>query len=56
VAKGEVPFSRKDGQENCTSKRGSTGTYQQEGWGNSIAHSLGSYKGKQEVGGIRVHL
>jgi hypothetical protein len=35
----------------CTSKRGSTS--QQEGWG-SRNFSLGSYTGKQELGGIRV--
>ena len=37
----------------CTSKRGSTS--QQEGWG-SGKFSFGDYKGKQELGGIRVHL
>ena len=40
------------GQWKCTSKGGST---QQEGWG-SGNFSFGSYKGKQELGGIRVHL
>ena len=34
-------------------KRGSTS--QQEGWG-SGNFSFGDYKGKQELGGIRVHL
>jgi hypothetical protein len=41
------------GQQRCTSKRGSTS--QQEGWG-SENFSFGSYMGKQELGGIRVHL
>ena len=41
------------GQQKCTSKRGSTS--QQEGWG-SGNFSFGSYKGKQELGGIRLHL
>ena len=41
------------GQQKCTSKRGSTS--QQEGWG-SGHFSFGSYTGKQELGGIRVHL
>jgi hypothetical protein len=41
------------GQWKCTSKRGSTS--QQEGWG-SRNFSFGSYKGKQELGGIRLHL
>ena len=43
------------GQQKCTSKRGSTSTSQQEGWG-SGNFSFGSYTGKQELGGIRVHL
>ena len=41
------------GQQKCTSKRGSTS--QQEGWG-SGNFSFGNYTGKQELGGIRVHL
>jgi hypothetical protein len=41
------------GQYNCTSKMGSIGTYQREGWGNRN-FSFGSYKEKQELGGIRV--
>jgi hypothetical protein len=41
------------GQWKCTSKRGSTS--QQEGWG-SGNFSFGKYTGKQELGGIRVHL
>ena len=41
------------GQQKCTSKRGSTS--QQEGWG-SRNFSFGNYTGKQELGGIRVHL
>ena len=41
------------GQQKCTSKGGSTS--QQEGWG-SRNFSFGSYTGKQELGGIRVHL
>ena len=41
------------GQRKCTSKRGSTS--QQEGWG-SGNFSFGDYTGKQELGGIRVHL
>ena len=48
------------GQRKCTSaggmgqgKRGSTS--QQEGWG-SGNFSFGNYRGKQELGGIRVHL
>jgi hypothetical protein len=40
------------GQQKCTSKTGST---QQEGWG-SGNFSFGNYMGKQELGGIRVHL
>jgi hypothetical protein len=43
------------GQWKYTSKRGSTSTPQQEGWG-SGNFSFGSYTGKQELGGIRVHL
>ena len=55
------------GQRKCTSKGGSTSqqegwgsgkrgsTSQQEGWG-SRNFSLGNYTGKQELGGIRVHL
>jgi hypothetical protein len=43
------------GQWKCTSKRGSTGTSQQEGWG-SGNFFFGSYTEKQELGGIRVHL
>jgi hypothetical protein len=39
--------------QKCTSKRGNTS--QQEGWG-SGDFSFGNYKGKQELGGIRVHL
>jgi hypothetical protein len=48
----------------CTSKRGSAfqqeewgrgNAPQQEGWG-SGKFSFGDYKGKQELGGIRVHL
>jgi hypothetical protein len=52
----------------CTSKRGSTDTYQGEEWGNTSKRrstywgegttieilSFGSYTGKQELGGIRV--
>ena len=50
----------------CTSKRGSTDTYQWEGWANTGKRrstygrgaieilSFGSYTGKQELGGIRV--
>jgi hypothetical protein len=41
------------GQQKCTSKRGSTS--QHEGWG-SGKFSFGNYTGKQELGGIRVHL
>ena len=41
------------GQQKCTSKGGSTS--QQEGWG-SGNFSFGNYTGKQELGGIRVHL
>ena len=41
------------GQWKCTSKGGSTS--QQEGWG-SGNFSFGNYTGKQELGGIRVHL
>ena len=41
------------GQRKCTSKGGSTS--QQEGWG-SRNFSFGNYTGKQELGGIRVHL
>ena len=41
------------GQQKCTSKGGSTS--QQEGWG-SGNFSFGDYTGKQELGGIRVHL
>jgi hypothetical protein len=41
------------GQWKCTSKGGSTS--QQEGWG-SGNFSFGDYTGKQELGGIRVHL
>ena len=41
------------GQRKCTSKGGSTS--QQEGWG-SGNFSFGDYMGKQELGGIRVHL
>ena len=41
------------GHRKCTSKRGSTS--QQEGWG-SGNFSFGNYTGKQELGGIRVHL
>ena len=37
----------------CTNKGGSTS--QQEGWG-SGNFSFGNYTGKQELGGIRVHL
>jgi hypothetical protein len=43
------------GQWKCTSKRGSTSTSQQEKLG-SGNFSFGSYTGKQELGGIRVHL
>jgi hypothetical protein len=52
-AKGEVPFSRKDGEIELHKEKGES-TSQQKEWGNRIAHSLGSYKGKQELGGIRV--
>jgi hypothetical protein len=45
-----VPFSRRNG---AGGKRGSTS--QQEGWG-SRNFSFGYYTGKQELGGIRVHL
>jgi hypothetical protein len=48
--KEEVLLSRRNG---ATGKRGSTS--QQEGWG-SRNFSFGNYKGKQELGGIRVHL
>ena len=41
------------GQQKCTSKEGSTS--QQEEWG-SGHFSFGNYAGKQELGGIRVHL
>jgi hypothetical protein len=41
------------GQRKCTSKGGSTS--RQEGWG-SRKFYFGDYKGKQELGGIRVHL
>jgi hypothetical protein len=41
------------GQQKCTSKGGSTS--QQEGWGRR-KFSFGNYMGKQELGGIRVHL
>jgi hypothetical protein len=41
------------GKWKCTSKGGSTS--QQEGWG-SGNFSFGNYTGKQELGGIRVHL
>jgi hypothetical protein len=41
------------GQRKCTSKRGSTS--QQERWGRGN-FSFGNYTGKQELGGIRVHL
>ena len=41
------------GMGQCTSKGGSTS--QQEGWG-SRNFSFGNYTGKQELGGIRVHL
>jgi hypothetical protein len=41
------------GQYKYTSKRGSTSTYQPEGWG-SGNFSIGSYTGKQELGSIRV--
>jgi hypothetical protein len=41
------------GQWKCTSKNGSTS--QQEGW-DSRNFSFSNYIGKQELGGIRVHL
>jgi hypothetical protein len=41
------------GQLKCTSKGGNTS--QQEEWG-SGNFSFGNYTGKQELGGIRVHL
>jgi hypothetical protein len=41
------------GQRKCTSKGGSIS--QQEGWG-SRNFSFGNCTGKQELGGIRVHL
>jgi hypothetical protein len=41
------------GQQKCTSKGGSTS--QQEGW-DSRNFSFGNYTGKQQLGGIRVHL
>jgi hypothetical protein len=41
------------GKQKCTSKGGSTS--QQDGWG-SGNFSFGNYTGKQELGGIRVHL
>jgi hypothetical protein len=41
------------GQRKCTHERGSTS--QQEGWGRGN-FSFGNYTGKQELGGIRVHL
>jgi hypothetical protein len=53
--KGKYSSAGGVGQWKCTSKRGSTSTSQQEGWG-SGNFSFGSYKGKQELGGIRVHL
>jgi hypothetical protein len=53
ASKGEVPFSRKDGAVELHKEKGES-TSQQEGWGKRIACSLGSYMGKQELGGIRV--
>jgi hypothetical protein len=41
------------GQQKCTSKGGNTS--QQEEWG-SRNFSFGNYTGKQELGGIKVHL
>jgi hypothetical protein len=41
------------GQWKCISKGGNTS--QQEEWGSRI-FSFGNYMGKQELGGIRVHL
>jgi hypothetical protein len=44
---------QQDSRLKCTRQRGNTS--QQEGWG-SRNFSFGNYRGKQELGGIRVHL